>query len=61
VGRKWCQPVENIPAKAILISTTDLFQGMFRQSTNTPDHHKRHHTYDVLSGGMEGVTASLVT
>jgi hypothetical protein len=49
------------PAKAVVFSTNDLFQAMFRQLTHTPDHHKLHHTYDFLSGGMAGVTASLVT
>ncbi|KAG7355277.1 mitochondrial carrier protein [Nitzschia inconspicua] len=49
------------PAKAVVFSSNDVFQGMFRRITHTPDHQKLHHTYAFLSGGMAGVCATVVT
>ncbi|KAG7359314.1 mitochondrial carrier protein [Nitzschia inconspicua] len=49
------------PAKAVVFSSNDAFQGMFRRITHTPDHQKLHHTYAFLSGGMAGVCATVVT
>ena len=49
------------PAKAVVFSTNDMFQAMFRKLSHTPDHQKLHHTYAFLSGGLAGVCASLAT
>jgi Mitochondrial carrier protein len=49
------------PAKAVVFSTNDWYLGLFRQLTHTPDHQKLHHTYNFLSGGLAGFTASMVT
>ncbi|KAL3920754.1 MAG: hypothetical protein SGILL_003098 [Bacillariaceae sp.] len=49
------------PAKAVVFSTNDMFQGMFRELSNTPKTEKLHHTYAFLSGGLAGVCASVAT
>lgn len=49
------------PAKAVVFSTNDMFQGMFRKLSHTPDTEKLHHTHAFLSGGLAGVSASLAT
>jgi Mitochondrial carrier protein len=49
------------PAKAVVFSTNDLYQGIFRHLTDTPPQEKLHHTYAFLSGGLAGVSASIAT
>lgn len=49
------------PAKAVVFSTNDAYQNMFRRLTQTQPPDKLHHTYAFLSGGLAGVTATLVT
>jgi hypothetical protein len=49
------------PAKAVVFSTNDMYQGMFRRLTNTPDDKKLHYTYAFLAGGLGGMTATACT
>jgi solute carrier family 25 phosphate transporter 23/24/25/41 len=49
------------PAKAVVFSANDMFQGTFRKLSNTRDTQKLHHTYAFVSGGLAGVSASLAT
>lgn len=49
------------PAKAVVFSTNDVYQGIFRKLTGTDDDKKLHHMYAFFAGGMAGMTASACT
>lgn len=50
-----------VPAKAIVFSTNDLYQGFFRKLSETPDGQKLHPNYAFFAGGFAGMTASAST
>ena len=49
------------PAKAVVFSTNDMYQSMFRKFLKLPDDTKLHHTYAFLAGGLAGMTATACT
>jgi hypothetical protein len=49
------------PAKAVVFSTNDLYQGMFRKLSKTPEEQRLNYTYTFLAGGFAGMTASALT
>lgn len=49
------------PAKAVVFSTNDVYQGIFRKISKTPEDQKLHQSYAFFAGGFAGMTASACT
>lgn len=49
------------PAKAIVFSTNDLYQGLFRRFSGTSEEQKLALSYTFFAGGFAGMTASACT
>jgi hypothetical protein len=49
------------PAKAIVFSANDMYQGLFRKLSKTPEEQKVAPTYAFFAGGFAGMTASACT
>eukprot|EP00980_Cylindrotheca_fusiformis_P004500 scaffold961_cov122-Cylindrotheca_fusiformis.AAC.8 len=49
------------PAKAIVFSTNDMYQGLFRRLSGTPDGVKLAPTFAFVAGGFAGMSASACT
>lgn len=50
-----------VPAKAVVFSTNDLYQGMFRSILGIPEGQKIQPVYAFFAGGFAGMTASAST
>lgn len=49
------------PAKAVVFSTNDLFQGFFRKLSKTPKGQKLNPTWSFAAGGFAGMSATACT
>jgi len=49
------------PAKAVVFSSNDLFQGILRKFSETPSDQKLNPSWSFLAGGMAGMTATACT
>ena len=49
------------PAKAVVFSTNDVYQGFFRGLSHTPKDQKLHPVLSFLAGGFAGMTATACT
>eukprot|EP00539_Tryblionella_compressa_P015656 CAMPEP_0178835214 /NCGR_PEP_ID=MMETSP0746-20121128/11506_1 /TAXON_ID=913974 /ORGANISM="Nitzschia punctata, Strain CCMP561" /LENGTH=326 /DNA_ID=CAMNT_0020497771 /DNA_START=41 /DNA_END=1021 /DNA_ORIENTATION=+ len=49
------------PAKAVVFASNDMYQGIFRQLTHTPEHQKLHSAYAFFAGGLAGMSATACT
>lgn len=49
------------PAKAVVFSSNDMYQGLFRKLTKIPDDQKLAPFYAFFAGGFAGMTASAFT
>lgn len=49
------------PAKAVVFSTNDMFQGFFRSISHTPKEQRLHPTWSFLAGGCAGMAATACT
>lgn len=49
------------PAKAVVFSSNDVYQSLFRKFTNTPDGQKLAPFYAFFAGGFAGMTATACT
>eukprot|EP00526_Cylindrotheca_closterium_P017862 CAMPEP_0113659968 /NCGR_PEP_ID=MMETSP0017_2-20120614/32645_1 /TAXON_ID=2856 /ORGANISM="Cylindrotheca closterium" /LENGTH=296 /DNA_ID=CAMNT_0000574563 /DNA_START=68 /DNA_END=958 /DNA_ORIENTATION=- /assembly_acc=CAM_ASM_000147 len=49
------------PAKAVVFSSNDMYQGLFRKLTKTPDDQKLAPFYAFFAGGFAGMTATACT
>eukprot|EP00934_Nitzschia_sp_Nitz4_P001077 Nitzschia sp. Nitz4//scaffold31_size150131//44769//45710//NITZ4_002818-RA/size150131-processed-gene-0.103-mRNA-1//1//CDS//3329547629//1077//frame0 len=50
-----------VPAKAVVFSSNDMFQGLFRRLFNTPPHEKLNAAGSFLAGGCAGMAATACT
>ena len=50
-----------VPAKSIVFSMNDVFNGLFRRVSNTPPNQKLHSNFSFLAGGLAGMSASALT
>ncbi len=49
------------PAKAVVFSTNDMFQSLFRDISHTPKDQKLHPSWSFLAGGCAGMAATACT